>query len=38
MFNYKLAEVGRMLDKVVVDELTAKEALDVIYKLKDKMN
>ena len=37
MFNYKLAEVGRILDKLVVDELTAKDALDVIYKLKDKL-
>ena len=37
MFNYKLAEVGRMLDKIAVDELSAKDALDVIYKLKDKM-
>lgn len=37
MFNYKLAEVGRMLDKIIVDELTAKDALDAIYKLKEKM-
>ena len=26
------------LDKLVVDELTAKDALDVIYKLKDKLH
>ena len=38
MFNYKLAEIGHMLDKIVLDELTAKDALDVLYKLKDKMN
>ena len=38
MFNYKLAEVGRILDKICLDELTAKEALDTLYKLKDKMN
>ena len=37
MFNFKLAEVGRMLDKLVLDELSAKEALDVLYKLKEKM-
>ena len=38
MFNYKLAEVGKILDKICLDELTAKEALDTLYKLKDKMN
>ena len=37
LFNYKLAEVGRMLDKMCLDELTAKDALDVLYKLKEKM-
>lgn len=37
LFNYKLAEVGRMLDKMSLDELTAKEALDALYKLKEKM-
>ena len=37
LFNYKLAEVGRMLDKTNPDELTAKEALDALYKLKEKM-
>ena len=38
MFNYKLAEVGKILDKICLDELTAKEALDTLYKLKDKMS
>jgi len=38
MFNYKLAEVGRVLDQICLDELTAKEALDTLYKLKEKMN
>ena len=37
LFNFKLAEVGRMLDKMCLDELTAKEALDALYKLKEKM-
>lgn len=37
MFNYKLAEVGRILDKLCLDELTAKDALDTLYKLKEKM-
>ncbi|MBR5227636.1 MAG: DNA mismatch repair protein MutS [Clostridia bacterium] len=37
MFNYKLAEVGRILDKMSLDELTAKEALDTLYKLKEKI-
>ena len=38
MFNYKLAEVGNMLDRMSLDELTAKEALDTLYKLKDKLS
>ncbi len=38
MFNYRLAEVGKILDKICLDELTAKEALDTLYKLKDKMS
>ena len=37
LFNYKLAEVGRMLEKMNLDEFTAKEALDALYKLKEKM-
>ncbi len=38
LFNFKLAEVGRILDKTNPDELTAKEALDALYKLKEKMS
>lgn len=38
LFNFKLAEVGRILDKTNPDELTAKEALDALYRLKEKMN
>jgi len=37
MFNYKLAEVGRILDKLSLDELTAKDALDTLYRLKEKL-
>lgn len=37
LFNYKLAEVGRIIEKTNLDELSAKEALDVLYKLKEKM-
>jgi len=37
LFNYKLAEVGRILDRTNPDELTAKEALDALYKLKEKI-
>lgn len=37
MFNYKLTEIGRLLDNTNVDELSPKEALDVLYKLKDKI-
>lgn len=37
IFNYKLIEVGRVLDNLNIDELTAKDALDTLYKLKEKM-
>ncbi len=38
LFNFKLAEVGRTLEKINLDDLSAKEALDVLYKLKEKMD
>ena len=37
MFNYKMAEVSKILEKTNLDELAPKEALDVLYKLKDKL-
>lgn len=38
MFNYKMAEVTSILEKVNVDELTPKDALEILYKLKDKLD
>ena len=37
MFNYKLAEVAKTLEKTNLDDLAPKEALDVLYKLKEKL-
>ena len=37
MFSYKLMEIGRILDNTSIDDLTPKEAIDVLYKLKDKI-
>ncbi len=37
MFNYKIAEVAKILEKTNLDELAPKEALDVLYKLKEKL-
>ena len=38
MFNFKLAEIAKILEKTNLDELAPKEALDVLYKLKEKLN
>ena len=38
LFNYKLAEISKILEKINLDELSAKEALDILYKLKDKLD
>lgn len=38
MFNYKMAEVSKILEKTDLDELTPKDALEVLYKLKEKLN
>lgn len=38
MFNYKMAEITRILEKTNLDELAPKDALDVLYKLKEKLN
>lgn len=37
MFNYKMAEVSKILEKTELDELTPKDALEVLYKLKEKL-
>ena len=38
MFNYKIAGVASMLEKIDLDELTPKDALEVLYKLKEKLD
>ena len=38
MFNYKMAEVSKILEKTDLDEITPKDALEVLYKLKEKLN
>ena len=38
MFNYKMAEITRILEKTDLDELTPKDALEVLYKLKEKLD
>ncbi len=38
MFNYKMAEVSKILERTNLDELTPKDALEVLYKLKEKLD
>ena len=38
MFNYKMAELTRILEKTNLDELSPKDALDVLYRLKEKLD
>ena len=38
MFNYKMAGVVSQLEKIDLDELTPKDALEVLYKLKEKLD
>lgn len=38
MFNYKMAEVTKILEKTNLDELSPKDALDVLYRLKEKID
>ncbi len=38
MFNYKMAEIAKTLEKTNLDELTPKDALEVLYKLKEKLD
>ena len=37
MFNYKMVEIAKILDKTNLDEMSPKEAMDVLYKLKEKL-
>ena len=38
MFNYKSAGIVNMIEKINLDELTPKDALEVLYKLKEKLD
>lgn len=38
MFNYKMAEITKILEKTNLDELSPKDALDILYKLKEKID
>ena len=37
MFNYKMVDIAKVLDKTNLDEISPKEAMDVLYKLKEKL-
>lgn len=37
MFNYKLNEVAKILDNTDLDDLSPREGLDILYKLKEKI-
>ena len=37
MYNYKLAEIAHELDLVKLEEITPLDALNILYKIKDKM-
>ncbi|MEG2348763.1 MAG: DNA mismatch repair protein MutS [Clostridia bacterium] len=38
MFNYKMAEITKILEKTNLDDISPKDALDVLYRLKEKLN
>src|SRR5574344_408536 len=38
MFNYKMTEVASVLEKTNLDELAPKDALDILYRLKEKLS
>ena len=38
LYNYKLAEVAHEIDKINLNELTPIDALNILVKIKDKMN
>lgn len=37
MFDYKAAEIMKYINKIDLEDISPKEALDVLYKIKDKM-
>ncbi|MEG0872502.1 MAG: DNA mismatch repair protein MutS [Clostridia bacterium] len=37
MFNYKMAEITKILERTQLDEITPKDALEVLYRLKEKL-
>lgn len=37
MFNYKMAEVAKELNKTNLDELSPKDAMELLYRLKEKL-
>ena len=37
MFNYKLAEIAHELDRVKLEEITPIDALNILSKMKEKM-
>ena len=37
MYNYKLADIAQELDKVDLNELTPINALNILVKMKEKM-
>ncbi len=38
MFNYNLNEIATIIEETDLDELSAREGLDLLYKLKEKLN
>ena len=36
MFNYKMAEITKILERTDLDELAPKDALDILYRCKRK--
>ena len=38
MFNYKMVEATKILEKTNLDELSPKDALDILYKIKEKLS
>ena len=38
MYNYKLAEIAHELDQIKLEEVTPIDALNILSKIKEKMN
>ena len=37
LFDYKAAEIMKYINRIDLEDLSPKEALDVLYKIKEKM-